>query len=592
MSLNTYLVPRGPRGIWYLRVAVPRPLHAPGEPKERIRSMGTTDRKIAEERAYQWLHKWKSEWRAAMSPKAQTLAVSSARTNDPPAPHLLDEAAVILAYDEPLEKADAGRRSLAGRPSLFDAHRRWVEMDLVEQTRASATEDDGLVRDLVDDAMAAFGVEWPRDGEDYRSLVERLNASRLAKLHTERRRLFGDLDADFETGIVARVRQRERDVAGPGQALLDLYDAYADWRCQPGRAKPRPRELFSKDRPVIELLAEFLGENRAPRAITKDDARAFRDMLRSFPASRGKIAKLAKATIAQCVQMAHQDGLKLLSLTTQAKYISIISPFFDWLVSDAPRSATVDSNVFDGLHPAIDKGANRRPSYNADTLNRILGSPLFAACGGDGAEHQTGDVTVRDHRYWIPLLCLFTGSRISEIAQLRIDDVGERDGVPLIHLRHDSALGQRTKGKKTRIAALHEHVLAAGFNYYCETQVARAKVDGDRRLFPDMRTREGDPIGNETGRWFRRYLERIGVKDGADGIGAHSFRHTLTVAMRNAGFMDLEFGQLVLGHANHSITALYGDLPQGTPGRLKVMVDAAFRAEPFKDVHFGHLAPI
>lgn len=590
MSLNTYLVKRGAKGIWYLRVAIPRPLHAPGQPKERIRSMRTTDRSIAEERAYPWLHKWKSEWRAASADATNLVTTSTTGWNARPPDHVLDEAAVVLAYEIPLERADAGRRSLAGKgPAMFDAHRRWVESELSDQMRASATGDDSLVRLLAEEAMAALEIDLPRGSDEYRALINRLNAAQLARLQTERRRILGDVDAVVENDVVARVRQRDRDVAGTGEGLLDLYDAYADWRCQPGRAKPRPRELFAKDRVAIDLLSEFVGRHRTPRSITKDDAREFRDMLGKFPASRGKIAKLAKLSIDQCIEFAQRDGLSLLSLTTQAKYISIIAPFFDWLVSDAPKHVTVDLNVFDGLHPAIDKGANRRPSYSAITLNRILGSPLFALCAGDGQEHRVGEIAVRDHRYWIPLLCLFTGSRISEIAQLQVDDVGERDGVSLIHLQHDTSQGRRTKGKKTRIAALHDQLLKIGFKAYWREQVARADVDGMRSLFPEMSFRPGDPVGGETGRWFRRYLERIGVKDGADGVGAHSFRHTITDAMRDAGFMDVEFGQLVLGHANHTITALYGDLPQGTPARLKLMVDAAFEANPFSSVDFSHL---
>lgn len=590
MSLDSYLFQRGKDGIWQLRVAAPRALHGTGIPKERLKSMRTTDRELASKRAYPVLHSWQAAWDSMLGASAADHQVSAnviPRVVDESA---LEEAAVILGYDLPLEVSDAARRTLRGKGrNMFQAHLGWKQAELDEQRQASATGDDHLVREDAEVAMEALGVRLDRDSDAYQMLVDRLNEARLARLKAEIRRSLGETDVQPDVGLVGRVRQREREHAQPGDTLLDLYSAYADWRCQPGRAKQRPRELFAKDRVAIELLSEFVGGNRAPRSITKDDARAFRDMLRVFPASRGKIANLARASIDECRQVAERDGLKLLSLTTQAKYLSIISPFFDWLVSDAPQHLAVDANVFDGLNPAVEKGANRRPSYNAETLNLILGSPLFSTCGGSGREHQVGEVAVRDHRYWIPLLCLFTGSRISEIAQLRVDDVGERDGVPLIHLRHDRSLGQRTKGKRTRIAALHEHVLAAGFKAYWQAQVDRANADGERSLFPDMRTREGDPVGSETGRWFRRYLERIGVKDGADGMGAHSFRHTITVAMRNAGFLDVEFGQLVLGHANHSITALYGDLPQGTPARLKAMVDAAFKAAPFKDVEFGHL---
>ncbi|ONF95978.1 tyrosine-type recombinase/integrase [Sphingomonas jeddahensis] len=590
MSLATYLVQRGKRGTWQLRVPVPRALHAPGKPKERVKSMGTTDRRIASDRALRVLDDWKREWamlRGELVPAASALPVARTVT---PADHELDEAAVVLGYELPLSAADTGRRTLAGKGgNMYRAHVAFVRAELEEQVRAAATGDDALVRELAEEAMEALGVELDRDGEAYRKLVDRLNASRLANLQAQHRRNVGDLEAVGESPVIARVRQRERETAADGETILDLYDAFAAWRCQPGRKRRRRIELFQKDRVAVELFSEFVGAKRAVGSITKDDARAFRDMLAQFPASRGKLASIASASIADCIAIAKRDGLKIMSLTTQAKYLSIIAPLFDWLISDGPRHLALDSNVFDGLHPALDKGENRRPSFTTAQLNAIVGSPLFARCGGAGKEHEVGEVAVRDHRYWIPLLCLFTGSRVTEIAQLHVDDVAIKDAVPLIMLKHDEASGRRIKNKQSRIAALHDHLIAAGFLDYWREQLARSKHDGNQQLFPELKVRAHDPLGAAPGRWLGRYLTRIGVKDGADGFGMHSFRHTMSDAMRAAGFIDVEFGQLVLGHSNNTITSVYGNLPQGTPARLKAMVDAAFRAEPFKGVNFAHL---
>lgn len=185
---------------------------------------------------------------------------------------------------------------------------------------------------------------------------------------------------------------------------------------------------------------------------------------------------------------------------------------------------------------------------------------------------------------------MFTGSRITEVAQLHVDDVAVREGVALILLAHEEKKGQFLKNKKGRLAALHAKLIDAGFLDFWREQLERACQDGNRQLFPELTAEKRALPGDQPARWFRRYLERIGIKDGADGYGSHSFRHTMTNAMRAAGLLDLEFGQLVLRHSNNSITAAYGSVPQGTPENLIRMLNAAFNAEPFKQVDFSSLS--
>jgi integrase len=65
-----------------------------------------------------------------------------------------------------------------------------------------------------------------------------------------------------------------------------------------------------------------------------------------------------------------------------------------------------------------------------------------------------------------------------------------------------------------------------------------------------------------------RYLRAIGVKDKADGYGAHSLRHTLADRLRSeAELLDNEIA-VCLGHDQKSTTGGYGRLSQGTVTKL------------------------
>ena len=86
----------------------------------------------------------------------------------------------------------------------------------------------------------------------------------------------------------------------------------------------------------------------------------------------------------------------------------------------------------------------------------------------------------------------------------------------------------------------------------------------------------------------RKYLAAIGVKTGADGIGAHSFRHTLADRLRSeAELLDNQIA-VCLGHSTKSTTGGYGELSQGTVNMLRAYMEAV----RFDGVNFDHLLTI
>ncbi|RYF22437.1 MAG: hypothetical protein EOO77_04140 [Oxalobacteraceae bacterium] len=572
MTLSNYLVQRGKRGIWQLRVPVPRSLQAGYGKRERIKSLGTSDRAIASRRAVPILAEWQAEWLRVHGAPATT-AVEKVTT---PGELALEQHQRIL------ERLEAARRLEPPDDASQDAIVIARTAELRRLSRRRLDGDVSVWMEMADRMIAARGLKIEPSTDAYVELIDNLADASIDALSVFTRRHNGELDAAPRSKPLQVAARLSADTAPHGESLLELYDAYAIWRGTPGRKRRRRPETFEHDRPAVELFAETVGKGRTVRSITQDDARAFRTLLAKFPSSRSKNKRLANASLAECVEIAGREGLPLMSLTTQAKYLSILSPFFSWLVSDAP--ITIAANPFDGLHHKLERGENRRPSFTSRQLDMLLISPLFARSGGAGQEHIEGNEEVRDSRYWIPLLCMFTGSRITEVAQLQIDDIDVRDDVPLVLLSHDEARGQFVKSKRGRLAALHPLLIEAGFLDYCKQQQKRAKKDGNRQLFPELTAGKRQLLGDAPARWFRRYLERVGIKSGSDGIGAHSFRHTMADAMRAAGYTDAEFGQLILGHANNSITAAYGSIPQGTPARLAEMLAAAFRSEPFSEV--------
>ena len=59
-------------------------------------------------------------------------------------------------------------------------------------------------------------------------------------------------------------------------------------------------------------------------------------------------------------------------------------------------------------------------------------------------------------RRWVPWLCAYTGARVGEIAQLRKQDVTEREGVPSLLITPEAGT---VKGGRSRAVPLHEHFI-------------------------------------------------------------------------------------------------------------------------------------
>ena len=81
-----------------------------------------------------------------------------------------------------------------------------------------------------------------------------------------------------------------------------------------------------------------------------------------------------------------------------------------------------------GMFLDLDREKRTRVPFTTAQLNSLFKSPLYLKCAGDKREHESGSVRVRDWRYWIPLIGLYSGARLGEIAQLLVGDLREIHG--------------------------------------------------------------------------------------------------------------------------------------------------------------------
>jgi integrase len=151
---------------------------------------------------------------------------------------------------------------------------------------------------------------------------------------------------------------------------------------------------------------------------------------------------------------------------------------------------------------------------------------------------------LRDAKRWLPWLCAYSGARAGEIAQLRSQDVVQRDGIWTLTLTPEAGT---IKNRKPRTVPLHEHIIAQGFLDFV-TFRARGPLlyNGPPS---EKRVRH---IVQKVGEWVRA----LGIND-PEIRPNHAWRHLFKLVAERAGIPE-RLSDVITGHAPASIGRAYG----------------------------------
>lgn len=183
------------------------------------------------------------------------------------------------------------------------------------------------------------------------------------------------------------------------------------------------RHTWTRVKRAFFMLDRLVG-NSDIRTVNKDHARELRDILLSYPIgkSEGRVADRMKIR-----DIPKRKWDRTITGVTVKQYVGVLSQAWKWGMSEG----LVDDNPFVGLHIREDgaETAQRveRRDYHHQELSQLFKSPLFTTCKSELKLSLPGNLKVRDHRYWLPWLALYTGARLSELCQLEKANL-KRDG--------------------------------------------------------------------------------------------------------------------------------------------------------------------
>ncbi len=374
---------------------------------------------------------------------------------------------------------------------------------------------------MLDDAGAVLD----RSSPEYDLLCRLI---RRAMIETARRsidRLKGDHGSRAHDAMFDGVRPDTPPPEPPGVTLGELVKRYMD---DPARVGVTAKTRLDSDfafRALTELLGavdsdfafraltELRGAATPARDITRADCRRVRDVLSKLPPNATKRFRGKK--LERVATTAEARGLRPMAARTANAYLTKLSALFRW----AEREEFVARNPAVGLkvaEPEGDKRDARRP-FSTEQLCAIFNAPMYT-------DPQN---VVLQGKFWVPLLALFTGMRLSECCQLAIGDVTTRDGVDVILVCEGDGKKVKTAAAR-RVIPVHAELVKMGFLAFAEAQRAAGKT----RLFPELKQDRRGYYSDPFQKWFSRFLRKAGAKQPRTSF--HSFRHCFRDALREA----------------------------------------------------------
>ncbi|WP_285405213.1 site-specific integrase [Luteibacter sp. ME-Dv--P-043b] len=301
----------------------------------------------------------------------------------------------------------------------------------------------------------------------------------------------------------------------------------------------RDKKTVLESRHSLMLLRGIVGDIPAAD-LTSDHCRQFFDDVAYWPRHATKRPEFANLSVREVLAKAKTMAEPPPAAATLNKHHQRLSTFFNWL----KKNKHLTENPLHGLvrQDKDDAEEETGRAFTQEELDAIFEPTAYVAWA---AKYP--------HRFWVPILALYSGARVTELSQLYVADVEVINGIPGYHINRRFP-GQKLKNKASRrFVPLAQPVLDAGFLRFAE----EAKAAGQARLFPQLPNNDGGGFGKQMSKQFSAYLRKRGVTE--SGLGMHAFRHTLATRLARAKVPLQTIGKIT-GHKGE----------QGTLGKFYI----------------------
>lgn len=317
--------------------------------------------------------------------------------------------------------------------------------------------------------------------------------------------------------------------AKESKTVADLCRDYLAHNEGKSKAGNLARSTIPKIEMRCRILADFFGEGQALASITSEDAARMVDFLPTLPSNATKRYK-GLSLVAAAERESKAKPKRLIHAETADDYLTGLSA----MLSYAVEKQWMKDNPLKGrlVRERLTKPKRRdRQTLAPDEMTQVFSAPDFLA-------NLQGEHKAAEARFWVPLLCLFHGTRANEVAGMRVADVMETDGIPFLNLCETEEHRLKNQNSARRVP-LHHALVDFGF---LDFVARRREQEPGGNLFPGLSRNSNGSMADGVCKWWARHVEKtLGPAPAGGPIGArgiHSLRHSWVAAARSAGLDD------------------------------------------------------
>lgn len=272
--------------------------------------------------------------------------------------------------------------------------------------------EEVLTWDGIDIDLATASPSWPR-------LIRTLQEASLRAAEAINRRYQGEV---VET-------PREAPTPAPAVATGPLLSELFEERRQEAQRIGKWVDKLADDYVLWTNLFIELQGDRPICDYAKADARAFKAVLLELPSNRNKRPETKGKSAKDAIAAAKAHDLSLLSVANVNKALGRLQATWRWadkqLDEDVP-------DIFGPMKIEDDvKARDQAYPFDMQQLQALFSSPLYTGCRDERFRAEPGKTDMSGTSwFWLPLLGLWTGARLNELCQLRVDDIKTEDGIP------------------------------------------------------------------------------------------------------------------------------------------------------------------
>lgn len=227
------------------------------------------------------------------------------------------------------------------------------------------------------------------------------------------------------------------------------------------------------------------------------------------------------------------------SFKTKSDYLSAAKQFLGWCQLSGYTKNNPFNNIKLGKKPIQIKKSEERKRWSVDEL-QILFSEIKARNDRNRTQHKYAD-------FFIPLLSLFAGLRISEAAQIRLSSIKCEDGIYYIDVNHADELNPLKTANAYRKVPLHDCLIQFGLLRY----VRWRNENGFSFLFDEQSNNCYNEWSKAVCLRFHNIIKKLDIGDNSPTL--YGLRHTFIEELQQMGVQEHVVAELV-GHTKQGIT--------------------------------------